>query len=302
MFFTHYRNYFTFQRTSLSFLTLLVGITLGTTVFGGTGKAGISGEAARWSPTSSERLIKLPPNYLKKSIERDFERSSLASALYKNQDNINLKIRTLQDIQASIARTDDEALKRELHHQYLAEKQSYLEMVSNDQQYRRARARTKLKLYEKLLRKIKNKNSGYTPQKAALIKKQQAATDRFNGSVANVDKKLFQSGLLEESRYAREYAKNANAIQRLVQAISNHPMTQQAAPSQEGMTKEDYIRHLIHAAEAKLAILDQEKQVLGYMAKVVALDARALAESLPDMVTREPMENRPLEALEFFIN
>ena len=255
-----------------------------------------------WAPTSSERLIKLPPNYLKKSIDRDFDKSGLANALYQNQDSIGLKIETLRDIQNSIRQTDDAELKIELRHQYLAEKQAYLELVSKDQKFRRKRTETKLKLYENLLKGIHRKKKSLTPQKARLLEQQTKAKKRFNASIYEVDKKLFQYGVMEESKYARNYAKNADAIHRLIQAIKNHPSSELAGPHQEGQSKSDFIRQIMHGLEANLAILDQEKQILGYMAKVVSLDARALAESLPEAQVVRKDSNKPLKAIEFFIN
>ena len=37
--------------------------------------------SAKWQPQSSERLVKLPPSYLKKSLDRDFAGSGLGQAL-----------------------------------------------------------------------------------------------------------------------------------------------------------------------------------------------------------------------------
>ncbi|MBS41429.1 MAG: hypothetical protein CMM83_06915, partial [Rhodospirillales bacterium] len=187
-------------------------LCLGLLLFSGLSSPSISKTAtdnSNWAPTSSERLIKLPPNYLKKSIDRDFEKSGLANALYQNQDSISLKIETLRDIKSSIGQTDDAELKIELRHQYLAEKQAYLELVAKDQKFRRKRTETKLKLYEKLLRGLNRKKKSLTPQKARLLEQQIKAKKRFNESIYEVDKKLFQHGVMEESKYARNYAKNA---------------------------------------------------------------------------------------------
>ena len=280
-------------------------LCLGLLLFLGLSSPSISKTAtdnSNWAPTSSERLIKLPPNYLKKSIDRDFEKSGLANALYQNQDSISLKIETLRDIQSSIGQTDDAELKIELRHQYLAEKQAYLELVAKDQKFRRKRTETKLKLYEKLLKGLNRKKKSLTPQKARLLEQQIKAKKRFNASIYEVDKKLFQYGVMEESKYARNYAKNADAIHRLIQAIKNHPSSELAGPHQVGQSKSDFIRQIMHGLEASLAILDQEKQILGYMAKVVSLDARALAESLPEAQVVRKDSNKPLKAIEFFIN
>lgn len=262
----------------------------------------ISSNKMDWTPSSSERLVKLPPNYLKKSVDRDFEKSGLAQALYKNQDSITLKIDTLKDIQGSISQTNDAELKTELRHQYLAEKQAYLELVAKDQNFRRKKTETTLKLYEKLLQDLNRKKNQLSPQKTKLLENQIGAQKRFNASMYEVNKKLFRSGVFEESKYTRDYAKNADAINRLVQTIKNHPSSEHYGSRQNGQSKADFVIQLIQGLEASLAILDQEKQILGYMAKVVSLDARALAEALPETQKFKKETNRPLQGLEFFLN
>ena len=259
-----------------------------------------------WAPTSSERLVKLPVTYLKKTVDRDFANSSLAQAFYQNQDRVKLKIETLQDLQTSISRTNDDILRIELRHQFLAEKQAYLDLVAEDQKFRRTRAKTQINLYEKLLKQQHQKNGSLTPQKAKLLAKQGAAASRFNASVANVDTNLFRFSRFGESRYARDYAKNANAIARLVEAINKHPVTSLNKSLPAGMGRSEYIRQLITDNEVRLAILDQEKELWGYMAKVVSLDARSLAESLPGAFKNEGSDpapdNSPSGVIKFFVN
>ena len=286
----------------LAALTLCIGGSMAWgSVFANTRTA-----SAVWAPTSSERLVKLPMNYLKKTVDRDFSNSGLADAIYKNQDRVRLKIETLQDLRTSISRASDEAMRVELRHQYLAEKQAYLELVAEDQRYRRRRVEIQVKLYENLLRKLQQREGGVSKQKAALLVKQDAAANRFNTSVATIDTGLFRSSNLEESKYARDYARNADAIARLVEAIRKHPMTRMNKSVAGQMSKAEYIRQLITENEAKIAILDQEKQLWGYMAKVVSLDARALADALPGVFKNESGdldgENKPARAIEFFIN
>lgn len=242
------------------------------------------GDNGAWMPTSSERLIKLPAGYLKKAVEHDFARSSLAARLTDTDSQVRLKVQTLEDLQGAIERADDE-LKIELRHQFLAEKQAYLKLIAEHQEIRRQRAMTKIRTYRKLLGKLKAKRGRMTPQRVALIEKQQHALQRFEGSIAKVDTKLFTSSLTTESRYAREYAKNIAAIERLVEAINAHPMNAQAELDGTPVDKADFIRQLIAEDEAELAILGQERSVLGFMAKLVSLDALALS----DVVTGEDL-------------
>lgn len=169
---------------------------------------------ATWSPRTSERLIKLPASFLKKAIEQDYAKSSLAAAVRDTEENMALKVKTLEDLRGAMERAEGD-LRIELRHQFLAEKRAYLDLVADHQSLRRKHARTKIRIYEKLLGKIKRKNSALTPQRAALIDKQEAARDRFENTIAKVDAKLFRSPLMTESKYAREYAKNVAAISTL---------------------------------------------------------------------------------------
>ena len=48
--------------------------------------SGTSKELPSWSPTSSERLVKLPPSYLKRSLARDLAESQLGTAIKTNNE------------------------------------------------------------------------------------------------------------------------------------------------------------------------------------------------------------------------
>ncbi len=236
-------------------------------------------EGSGWSPTSSERLVKLPASYLKKAVEQDFAKSSLAASLSDTDSMVRLKVQTLEDLRDAIDRADGE-LKIELRHQFLAEKKEYLNLIASHQELRRKRADTRIRLFERLLGKLKRDRGQMTPQRVRLIAKQEQARNRFESSLAKVDTKLFRSSLTTESRYAREYARNIAAIERLVQAINGHPMNAQAMLDGTPVDKTDFIRQLIAEDEAELAILGQEQTVLGFMAKLISLDALALSEAV----------------------
>ena len=119
-----------------------------------------------------------------------------------------------------------------------------------------------------------------TPQRAALIEKQEVAHNRFRSSIAQVDAQLFRSPLMKESKYSREYAKNLAAIEHLVQAVNAHPAN--VKPNVDGVdvSREDFLRQLINDNEATIAVLNQERSILGYMAKLIALDATVLSEAV----------------------
>ncbi len=260
-------------------------------------------ESDAWNPVVSERLIKLPANYLKKAVDHDFAKSALAAAIEDNKELTQLKTMTLRDLQSAIESADGE-LKIELKHQFLAEKRAYLELVARTQDLRRRQAKTKISLYGKMLEKLNRKSAAQTPQYAALVDKQNAAQKRFQSSIGAVDMKLFGNAATSESKYSREYAKNLSAIERLVTAIQSHPMNQRAEIDGKAVSKQDYLRQVVTESEADVALLDQEETVLGYMAKLIALDAMALSDSVvADGAVSEPGVKAAsvTSAIDFFV-
>ena len=254
----------------------LCGLLAGVLVSGVPYVAGAA-STATWSPNASEQLIKLPGDFLKKAVEHDFAKSALASALIDADERIHLKKTTLRELRAASERADGE-MKVELEHQLLAEKSAYIEQMKEHQNLRRRRAETKIRLYEKLLCKLNAKDRAMTPARALLIDKQAQARQRMEAASLQIDTQLLQSSMMPESRYAREYARNLTAVENLVQAINAHPMNQQPMEDGQPISRQDYLRQLIAGNESELAILDQERAVMGYIAKLVSLDALALSE------------------------
>lgn len=232
-----------------------------------------------WSPDASERLVKLPGSYLQKAIDRDFEGSELATALSDVNGQIRLKAQTLEDLRKAVDQAEGD-VRVELRHQFLAEKREFITLMGQRQDLTRKSVETKVKLYERLLDKLESRNAYANPATLELIEKQNAARQRFENSLASVDMKLFGSTTMEETKYSKDYAKNMNAIEKLVTALKEHPMNVETEIEGQSVSKEDYIRHQIGENQATLALLDQEETILGYMAKLVALDAMALAEEV----------------------
>jgi hypothetical protein len=256
-----------------------------------------------WAPKASEKLMKLPGNYLKKAIDNDFAKSGLGAALSESDQRADLKKDTLADLQAAVETADGE-VKIDLAHQFLVEKKRYLELMRDHQDLRRRRAQTKVRLYENLLRKISTKSGRNAPARAALIANQKAARARFEKSAGKIDAQLFRSSITAESKYARDYAENLAVIENLAQAINAHPLNR--APEVDGrpVSQADYLRQLIAENEADIALVDQERAILGYMAKLVSLDALALSEGVTETETftdaaAEP--NRLTSSLNYFV-
>ncbi len=260
---------------------LLGGAAFGVVVFLTLFLAGTAFAAGTpsWTPEASERLVKLPSSYLKKAIDRDFEGSELAVALSDVNSQIGLKAQTLGDLQKAIEQAEGD-VRIELRHQFLAEKREFIQLMGDRQDMNRKQTETKIALYERLLDKLETRNAYLNPAAAELIKKQEAARQRFENSLTGVDMKLFGSTTMEETKYSKDYAKNMAAIEKLVVALKSHPMNVESEIDGEKMSKEEYLRYQIGEGQATIALLEQESGILGYMAKLVALDAMALAEEV----------------------
>ncbi len=234
-----------------------------------------------WNPVASEKLIKLPGSYLKKAIENDFSNSDLAAVIKDAEISMGLKAQTLADLQGAIDQAQGE-LKVALRHQFLAEKREYLELVGQHQDLRREQMTTKVRLYERLLDKLSRDDAELTPARRELVEKQDEARRRFESSISKVDMKLFNTPMVSESKYAAEYAKNVVAVERLVQAIQAHPMNARSEIDGRAVTKQEFLRQAMADTQAELAIVNQEESILGYMAKLIALDALALTEAVAE--------------------
>lgn len=264
----------------------------------------IVASAPTWAPKSSERLVKLPPSYLKKSLDRDFADSPLGAALKQNASKIGYKGNTLADLQGSIEEAEGE-LRLELRHQFLAEKRAYLDLMADQIDLSRKQAKTRLKLFEKMLDDLAREKAADTPATRELVAKQTLARERMQSSLAKVDLKVFETATVSESRYAVKYGQNVQAIETLLSRINTHGMNQPLTAEGVEMTKEEFIRHMAVEAEAELALADQDDTILGYMAKLVALDAMALSEEAMDAELADsplPGNAGPAKAVNFFMS
>jgi hypothetical protein len=168
----------------------------------------------------------------------------------------------------------------------------------------RQQAKTRLKLYEKMLKEFGSKNASNSSGVKQLIAKQTLARSRFKSSLAQVDLKIFETASFPESQYAVKHGQNIQAIEKLLDHIKQHGMNQSLTADGVEMTKEEFIRHMATEAEAELALTDQDDTILGYMAKLVALDAMALSEETMDAELADsslPGNSSPAQAVQFFV-
>jgi hypothetical protein len=168
----------------------------------------------------------------------------------------------------------------------------------------RKQINTKVRLYEALLRKLELRGKGTNQSNQKLAQNQEVAKQRFATSVATVDMKLFNSSTASQSKYGKEYSKNMAAIESLVSTINSHPMNAQPEFEGQPLSKQEYLRQLIAEGTSSLAVLNQEETILGYMAKLVALDAMALSEGLIDNMIALNVDDQdlfsPTSAIKFF--
>lgn len=259
-----------------------------------------------WNPSVTEKLVKLPQEYLKKSLDRDFQRSPLADAIDNTEQEIELKLQTLGDLRSAAEQANGD-LRTELRHQLLAEKRQYLNLVKARQDLKRQHLEQRRRVYKRILSKVLRKKQNETPEQVELVKQQQAAQARFQRTVEAVDMKVFATTVASQSKYATEYAKNLSAANALLQAISSHPANKRQAETSPA-DKADYLRRLVADTDAELALVGQEQEIVGYMAKLVSLNAIALSEEIAeeaefDTAETEAEDDSPItSALNHFID
>jgi hypothetical protein len=256
-----------------------------------------------WNPRASERLVRLPASYLKKTLDRDFADSALGRAITESEGEIGAKGLTLADLKAAIPEAEGE-IRMELRHQFLAEKRAYIGLMGRRIDLAKKHGRTRLRLYEEMIQQLKADDGATTPARAELIERQGAARSRFRSTFAKVDTTLFQSTAAPESKYAVRHAENMAAVEKLMARIRSHPMNGAADADGQELTKEQYFRQMLTEAQADLALLEQEDRILGYMAKLVAFDAMALSEEALDAELADsdlPGATGPAQAVGFFL-
>lgn len=232
--------------------------------------------ASDWQPIASERLIKLPAAVIAKALEQDFRESELAQELDGTDTSIGNIKSTLDTLTSSLAEAEGEA-RTGLQFEVLQTKSSYLDEMESYQQYRRQFVTTKLETYQKVLEEIqKQARLQNDPDVKALTQSQLASRQRLEANKALVTDDLFPAAMSETSRYSAEYDANMGKIKQLQAAIRQHDANRAAMVDGESVSRETFVRHLLAEAETDLALLDQEDEMLDYMARLVALDAQAL--------------------------
>lgn len=256
-----------------AFCTAALALCLAASI--GLSEAAEAATGADWSPRASEELVKLPTAYLEKAIDRDFESSGLGGRLREIDQAIADKAQTISDLKAASAEAEGD-LAVELTHQMLAEKHGYVELLGERQDLRRRKAEASIRLYEDLARRAKSERRRQSEDSGALHLQLREARARMETAIDAVDLNLLDNPGLRESRYGVEYDRNKAAIDKLAESVADHRMNFDA--DRDGpLDRESYLEERLQMAHAEVALLDQEENILAYMAKLVALDAMALA-------------------------
>ena len=259
--------------------------------------------APEWKPQVSERLVRLPASALDKQIDRDFGQSTLGKALVGQEESLRLKGQTLADIDAAIELADGPEVVA-LKHRFLLEKQAYIQTAGERVQLERQKLETKKRLLDKVLQGLKGGDATEPESKKQLLAQQAQARKRLEQTVAMADKMVLGSPLVGDSKYRREFDQKMAALDALKQRMAEHPMNKEPEIDGSAVSKEEYLRHMVAATEGELALVGIEEEMLGMMAKLVSLDALALAEEVkdPELIDSTVPETGRIEtAVRFFI-
>ena len=260
-----------------------------------------SNDGMDWQPAASETLIRMPAKYIDASIENNFQKSSLASGINALDAQIQLEVVRMHESHNLVSVMDNEQPVNEKsiesRHQFLTAKSNYLGLLHEKQQLSERVLHKKAALYQRVLKKLqKNKANAKDPVSMALIEKQNSARERLQRTAERVDNLLLQPlsqplpqpsanmgdaisvtpNVYKPSKYQREYGENLAKVKQLKLAIQQHSSNENPVLDGQSLNREQYIRYLLTHVDSELALLDQERLMLGYMAKLVALDAQAL--------------------------
>ncbi len=218
----------------------------------------------------------------------DYASTAYTSSLADLDEKIKLKSQTLADLKGAVDQAKDDA-KVQLRYELLTEKRDFIRLSGTRLDLRRTRLEARREELERLLRRRFAYGPAYAPERSALVQRQEEARRRFESSLATVDLRLFRSDGGAPSRLSEEQSRNLQAIESLQQAIKSHPMNAGRGIDAQPGSRDDQIRSLLNDTAAELALLDQEGRMLSYMAKLLALDAMALAQER-DRAALEPAE------------
>ncbi len=233
-----------------------------------------SSATQNWQPTSSEKLVKMPANIIERRISQDFSQSPMAKTVVNNESGMVQSIERMSQIKEQLENLEGDE-KKAKRHEFLEVKSHYLDLLQENLALNQQMLDKKQSLYQKVLSKMRNKkqNDANTYE---LRETQKAARSRMDKMLEKVDQMMLNEGYAQDSKYATQYQANLSSIEQLKKAIVQHQAN--LVPSLNGVevSSEEFIRQMLMNIQGEQALHDQQKVIMSYMAKLVALDAQAL--------------------------
>ena len=254
-----------------------------------------------WRPQLSEKILLLPVKHMNNAIEQDFSKSGLARNMTSVESQISDQVSAISELKKNLSLYSEQE-KIEARHQIIVGKKSYIELLGKQIDLKRTRLNTKLVLLKRFDRTL---SRDVLEQKAEseLRQLQQDAKSRIESISAKLREQIAMEPLTPETNFSKEFDKNMLAINALKGAIANHRMQSQLGLD-KGASKGDMLRQLMLDAEADLALVEIETELLGHMAHLLSLDAMALAEDVAitsfDVAAGGQIYSSPSDAVTLF--
>ena len=254
-----------------------------------------------WKPQIVEKMYILPPQHLNKVLNNDFNKSILALNLQNKDELIKNKIDKITELSSLLPGASIEETL-EIKHQIIINKRDYIKDMNDLLEMKKQKLATKKMIFNKIEKKIN--------QKSFTNKANNLFLDNKNNAIERaqkIDFKILEStshNTSKKSKYFEQYQVNKDAINSLKLAIEKHPMSKQNVLSKDPKNKMEAIRSYIHNIETEIAVLEMKEQIINYMAKIVALDAMQLAESVSEInvnsITNNSNNNDPTNVISIF--
>ena len=254
-----------------------------------------------WKPQIVEKMYILPPQHLNKVLNNDFNKSILALNLQNKDELIKNKIDKITELSSLLPGASIEETL-EIKHQIIINKRDYIKDMNDLLEMKKQKLATKKMIFNKIEKKIN--------QKSFTNKANNLFLDNKNNAIERaqkIDFKILEStshNTSKKSKYFEQYQVNKDAINSLKLAIEKHPMSKQNVLSKDPKNKMEAIRSYIHNIETEIAVLEMKEQIINYMAKIVALDAMQLAESVSEInvnsITNKSNNNDPTNVISIF--
>ena len=241
-----------------------------------------------WKPQIVEKMYVLPPQHLNKVLNNDFNKSILALNLQNKDELIKNKIDKITELSSILPGASVEETL-EIKHQIIINKRDYIKDMNDLLKMKKQKLLTKKMIFNKIKKRIDQKSISNKANNVFLENKNNAIE-----RAQKIDFKILEStshNTSKKSKYFEQYQVNKDAINSLKLAIEKHPMSKQNILSKDPKNKMEAIRSYIHNIETEIAVLEMKEQIINYMAKIVALDAMQLAESVSEINVNSTNDN-----------